>query len=245
MEKQGLELETLKRLAAYDTPTVCNAIEMFDVRPRNQGYMNDRIRACYSEMPPMVGYAATATFRADAPGIGDVYASLGRQIESFADVPSPPIVVFQDLDDPPVAATFGEMMCASYQTFGSAGLITSGAGRDLAQVRELGFPVFTSGTICAHGYSHVESVQVPVRAGGITIYPGDLLHGDWNGVTTIPASIAAEVADVCEEIVNAESTVLNYLRAGSATIQGMVQARQESQHSMQRLRQQLVGRTRR
>ena len=41
------------------------------------------------------------------------------------------MVVFQDLDDPPVSATFGEGMCSTYQAFGSVGLITSGGGRDI------------------------------------------------------------------------------------------------------------------
>ncbi|MBA3572466.1 MAG: RraA family protein, partial [Pyrinomonadaceae bacterium] len=61
----------------------------------------------------------------------------------------PGVVVFQDLDDPPVGATFGEIMCSVYRAFGAAGLITSGGGRDLAQVRALGFPVFVGSTICS------------------------------------------------------------------------------------------------
>ena len=66
----------------------------------------------------------------------------------FAELPGPAIVVFQDLDDPAVGATFGEIMCATYQAFGAAGLITSGAARDLDQVRRLGFPAFSNGVIC-------------------------------------------------------------------------------------------------
>ena len=61
----------------------------------------------------------------------------------------PAVVVFQDLDNPAVGATFGEVMCSTYQAFGSAGLITSGGGRDLVQVREIGFPIFTGSTICS------------------------------------------------------------------------------------------------
>ena len=68
-------------------------------------------------------------------------------------IPGPPIVVFQDLDDPPVAATFGEIMCSTYQAFGAAGLITSGAARDLDQVRRIGFPAFSSRTILCRVFS--------------------------------------------------------------------------------------------
>ena len=59
--------ETLDRLAEFDTPTICNVIELFDVRPRNQGYMDHRVQCGFPELPPMVGFATTACFRADAP----------------------------------------------------------------------------------------------------------------------------------------------------------------------------------
>src|SRR5204863_454360 len=54
-------------------------------------------------------------------------------IDDFARVPGPPVVVFQDLDNPVMAATFGEVMCTTYKTFGAAGLITSGAARKLVK----------------------------------------------------------------------------------------------------------------
>ncbi|MCA9069884.1 MAG: RraA family protein, partial [Planctomycetaceae bacterium] len=189
----GLNADQLAALAKYDTPTVCNVIELWNYRPRNLGYMNHSIKACFPKMPPMVGYACTTTFRSMAPPRGaDVYAGMTNQLEAFAKLPGPPVVVFQDLDEPTAAATFGEVMCTTYKTFGAKGLITSGTGRDLDQVEAIGFPVFTNGTTCAHGYCHMLSVQIPVTVGGIVVYPGDLLHGDLNGVTTIPHEIASE-----------------------------------------------------
>ncbi len=228
MSIQGLSQSDLDLLRKYDTPTICNVIEVFNVRPRNTGYMDRRIKACFPEMPPMVGYASTATYRSDAPPReGDVYSSIDKQVAAFQEIPGPAIVVFQDLDDPPVAATFGEVMCTTYKTFGAAGLITSGAGRDLDQVREIGFPAFCNGAICAHAYCHTLSVHVPIRVGGITVSPGDLLHGDCNGVTTIPNDIAADLAGVCADYVAAEEIVLDYLKSGSATPQGLGEARAE------------------
>ncbi len=54
-------LEALKR---YDSPTLSNAIETFDVRPRDVGYTSMEIRCIFPDLGPMVGYAATATIRA-------------------------------------------------------------------------------------------------------------------------------------------------------------------------------------
>ncbi|HZT28525.1 MAG TPA: RraA family protein [Bryobacteraceae bacterium] len=220
--------DVLKLLGQYDTPTICNVIELFEVRPRNTGYMDDRIRACFPEMPPIVGYASTATMRTSARAQGVVYSSLDDQLRAFSEIPGPPIVVFQDLDDPPVAATFGEIMCATYQAFGAAGLITSGAARDLDQVRRLGFPAFSNGAICSHGYSHIPSTHVPVRVGGLAVSPGDLLHADANGVTNIPHDIAADVAAACADYVAAEGIILNFLKTGSQDVRQYSEARQEA-----------------
>src|SRR5205809_1385937 len=184
----------LKLLRQFDTPTICNVVELFDLRPRTAGYTDKRIQACYPKLPPMVGYASTATFRsAAAPASGNVYSGLAEQVASFAELPGPAVVVFQDLDNPVAAATFGEVMCTTYQTFGAVGLITSGAGRDLDQVEALGFPCFTSGTMCAHGYCQIVQINVPVHVGDVAVHPGDLLHGDRNGVTSIPNELASAV----------------------------------------------------
>jgi regulator of RNase E activity RraA len=224
-----MDARVLDKLRTFDTPTICNIIELFDVRPRNTGFMDERIRACFPEMGPIVGYASTATFRASAPPrSADLYAGLGQQVERFAELPGPAIVVFQDLDSPAVAATFGEIMCTTYRTFGAVGLVTSGAGRDLDQVRKIGFPVFTNGAICAHGYCHVPQVHVPVHVGGIAIFPGDLIHADCNGVTTIPLGIAADVADVGDEFVASEAVVLQALRENGASLAHFTAAQKEA-----------------
>jgi 4-hydroxy-4-methyl-2-oxoglutarate aldolase len=229
--------DTLSKLQALDTPTVCNLIELFEVRPRDRGYMDARITACFPELPPIVGFAATATFRASAPPRqGDAYSSLDVQVERFAELSGPPIVVFQDLDQPTVAATFGEVMCTVYQSFGAVGLITSGAGRDLDQVRKLGFPAFTGGTLCAHGYLHIPSLHVPVHVGGIAVYPDDLLHADCNGVTTIPLDIAAELADIGEEFMAAEAIVIEAMREVKADLKRLRETRAESKARIEQLR---------
>ncbi len=221
--------DTLKRLAQFDTPTICNVIELFDVRPRTQGFMNASINSNFPEMPPMVGFASTAAFRSGAfPGKGDAYGTMERQVELFAELPGPAVVVFQDLDDPPVGATFGEVMCSTYKSFGSVGLITSGGGRDLLQVKALGYPVFTGSTICSHACCHILHIHLPVRVGGLVVDPGDLLHGDANGVTNIPLEIASEVAAIAQDFVDAEKIVLDYVNGpGKKTPAGLTEARKE------------------
>jgi len=236
-----MDAETLGKLAKFDTPTICNVIELFEVRPRNAGYMDGRIQSNFPEFPPMVGFAATAQFRSDAPPQGgDGYGALGDQLELFATLPGPAVVVFQDVDDPPVGATFGEVMCSTYQAFGSAGLITSGAGRDLEQVKALNYPVFTGGSICSHGYNHMLHIGMPVRVGGLMVNTGDLLHGDANGVTNIPTEIAAEVADAAAEFLKLEDIMMDYVKGdGEKTVDGFQQRRQLFQAEVAKLKAKL------
>lgn len=235
-----LSPQTLAKLRTFDTPTICNIIELFDVRPRNTGYMDQRIVAAFQEMPPIVGFAATATFRASAPPRGSAaYSSLDKQVERFGELSGPAIVVFQDVDSPCVAATFGEIMCTTYQAFGAVGLVTSGAGRDLDQVRKIGFPVFTNGTVCAHGYSSIPQIHIPVHVGGIAIYPDDLLHGDCNGVTTIPKEIAAEVADSGDAYIAAEMLIINAMREQRGNLNLLRERQAESKAAMDKLRVQV------
>ncbi|HEY2909338.1 MAG TPA: RraA family protein [Gemmataceae bacterium] len=230
----------LEQLRKFDTPTICNVLELFDAMPRTSGYMDARIRACYPQLPPMVGFASTATFRAAAPPrAGDIYAGLAKQAEQLAAAAGPQIVVFQDVDDPPVAATFGEVMCTTYQAFGCVGLITSGAGRDLDQVEALKFPCFTAGTICSHGYTQIVELGSPVRVGGMWINPGDLLHGDRNGIAAIPIPLAAAIAEACPEFMAAESVVLDYLKAGRVSPSGYATARNECQRRIGELAKRL------
>jgi len=201
--------------------------------------MDQRIQCNFPELPPMVGFATTASFRSDAPPAGgDAYGSIESQLEQFEQLPEPPVVVFQDLDDPPVAAVFGEVMCSTYKAFGSAGLVTSGAGRDLDQVRALSYPVFTGSTIAAHAYCHILHVGLPVRVGGLTVCQGELLHGDANGVTTIPVELATEIAEIGDEFVTAERIILEYVQSpGEKSVTRFTELREEFQSVIAKLKQ--------
>jgi regulator of RNase E activity RraA len=221
--------EVLETLRKYDTPTISNVIELFDVRPVLAGFMNASIRALYPHLPPSVGYATTATCRsAYPPASTDTYRRLADHAERMQEVPAPRVAVVQDLNEPPVAAVVGEVMSRMYQRFGCAGFITNGAARDLLQIEKLRFPIFASAVIVTHGYHRLEDIHVPVRFGGVTVHPGDLLHADASGVVIIPSRIAQLVADTCEEFCACERMVLDYLDTAPATPKGFRKIQQAS-----------------
>jgi regulator of RNase E activity RraA len=202
--------------------------------------MDRSVKAAYADLPPMVGFAATATCRtAGKPRGQGAYTGLADQVAQFETLSGPPVVVFQDLDGLDAAATFGEIMCSTYRAFGAVGLVTNGPGRDLDQVRALDFPVFTDGAVCSHGYIHFLDTLLPVQVGGLTVYPDDLLHGDRNGITTIPREIAAAVADACAEYIAAEQTMLDVIHSGSMTLAQLREAAVEKDRLTAKLKARL------
>lgn len=233
-----LSADHLALLAKVDSPTVANVIELFDVQSRVVGYSNAALKAVYPDLPPAVGYAVTATFRSAYPAVGDAYGGMAQLVEEAMTIPAPRIVVFQDLDEPAVSATYGEVMATTFQAFDFVGLITSGAARDIEQVRALKFPCWASGTIVSHGYNHFVAANVPVNVGGLTVQPGDLIHADANGIVNIPRRIAAGVAELCEPFIQAENIVLRYLRGPNVTLDGYEQAQAQMREVMADLRKQ-------
>lgn len=225
MHQPLLTTEQLQVLAAVDSPTIANVVELFGVRSPVAGFANHTLRAVYPDLPPVVGYACTATLRTSHPGEGRAAsADMPHFIDGSLSVPEPRLAVIQDLDEPPRAATFGEVMVAGLQAFGFGGLVTNGAARDVEQVRPMRFPCWASSYLVAHGFWHLEEVGVPVVVAGLRVRPGDLLHADANGIVQIPGSVAPAVAELCGPFLEAEKLVLDYLRAPGPTPSGFRQA---------------------
>ncbi len=229
----------LDKLRAYDSATICNVIELFEVRPRNRGYMNQRVRAGFPELPPMVGFASTAACRTFTSPPSRNVPAVPDLISRWDKLSGPAVVVMQNLDSHGAAAIFGDVLCNSFAAFGAVGLVTDGQGRDFAGIASLNFPVFCDGVIASHGYMHMLTLHEAVQVGGIAIEPDTLLHGDANGVTTIPSDIAADVADACADYAAAEAVVINTAQSGKASLAGLRDAYEEMKNQIAALNQRL------
>jgi 4-hydroxy-4-methyl-2-oxoglutarate aldolase len=202
--------EIVEALRRYDTPTIANAIEELDVRPRDEGFANLDVRCMFPELGVMVGYAATATIRARGQGRGDA-EKLWAHVRG---TPAPRVVVVQDLDEPPAhGALWGEVNASVFQALGCVGAVTDGSVRDLNEARGIGFHFFARGAGVSHAYVRVESVGQPVQVGGLTIAPGDLIHADQHGVLLVPREIAAELPAAADRVIDREQTFLRWVRS--------------------------------
>ena len=200
--------EQLEELRRFPTPTISNAIEAFDVRPRNEGFLPHYIRALMPDLPAIIGYAVTATTAA-APPTGEVPQLLNDYFRYVAGRPGRKIAVGQDLDDPAgLGAQFGEVTATIHKKLGCVGHVTSGCPRDLDEVRALGFPMFGLNPCVSHAYVRIEDFGNPVTLGGVVIHSGDLLHADKHGVCIIPRQIAPRLAEACRKVEEMERPAL-------------------------------------
>jgi 4-hydroxy-4-methyl-2-oxoglutarate aldolase len=200
--------DTLSSLAKISTPTLSNAIEDFNIRPRNVGYMSPEIRCLFPELGPMVGFAVTARFTAEQPAVRP--ASRYEFWRRILEVPEPRVIVLKDQDNPAGAGAFvGEIMATIHRRLDCVGVITDGYVRDLDEVRALGFHFFAPGVCVSHAYVDLVDFGGPVRVGGMLVQTGDLIHADKHGVLSVPKEIASRLPEACQKVMQREQRILS------------------------------------
>ena len=203
------EIETLRRIT---TPTLSNAIERFDIRPKDQGFMDPSIKCVFPEMGAMVGYACTVIVSSAQPprGGGPTRKAYWDHLSKY---PSPRIIVAHDVDQPPRGAFWGEVNANIHRALGCVGVITDGTVRDLTEVRALGFHFFAPLISVSHAFAHLEDFDQPVTVGGLTVRPGDLIHADQHGALLIPHEIARQVAAAAAEVDQYEKPMISLCKS--------------------------------
>ena len=209
--------ETIKALAAIDGPSICNAIEGFNVRPKNHGFMLPEIKSVFQDLPPVVGYAVTGVISANQPEGRNV--SREDWWDLIASVPEPRFIVLHDIDNPPLGAYWGEVQGNIHKALGAVGVATDGTVRDLDEVRDLGFRFFAKEVSVSHAYVHLVEIGIPVTVGGLTVNMGDLLHGDKHGVTSIPMEIADKIPAMVDTIADYERKTIEVCQSPSFSME--------------------------
>jgi regulator of RNase E activity RraA len=193
------QLEALRRL---DACTLANAIETFQERLRNEGFVDHTVRSLFPEFAPMVGYAATVRIRGSSPPVaGGPYSDRTDWWDYVDSLPKPRVIVLQDIAAKPgLASLVGEVHMTILRALSCVGVVTNGAVRDIPAARKAGFHYFAGCVSVSHGYVHVVDFGDPVEIGGLRIESGTLLHGDLHGVQSVPQQIAAQIPEVAARI---------------------------------------------
>jgi regulator of RNase E activity RraA len=214
--------ETLRK---YDTPTIVNSLELLDSKFRTSGFTKEQLFCTDTSLPPIIGYARTATIKASDeidPQIKRV-----RSLAYYEYVSSgtgPWISVIQDIDENPgFGAFWGEVNSNIHKALGVIGTITNGSVRDLDVLSE-GFQVLAGKIGPAHAYVRIEETGIPVDIFGMEVKHNDLLHADRHGAVVIPAEFLEKLPKAIDLMINRESVILDACKRKDFNYQVLKQA---------------------
>jgi regulator of RNase E activity RraA len=216
-----LSLEQLTFLRSVDSPTIANAIERFELRDRCEGFIGGSIRCLFPELDVMLGYAVTVTM-SSAPGPVAGREGYWKMWQTLETAPKPAAIVVQDVSGSPTrCAYFGEVMATIAHRLGAVGVVTDGGVRDLNEVRAMGLQYFAPHPVVSHGNFFIADVGIPVTLDGQVVQPGDLLHGDANGIVVVPHQVIDELPAAVAAVREREKRMMDYVRGPDFSLEGL------------------------
>ena len=207
-------------LKTVDSPTLANAVETLHVQARDKGFTPLQIRCLFPELGRLCGYAVTAQVET----VTQLHATEERTfLELFRavdDSPKPAVVAFQEIGGhADYSAHSGEIMATAFTRLGAVGLVTDGGVRDVPEVRALKFHYFARGTVVSHAHFKIVRVAVPIQILGLEIKPGDLMHGDENGLMSVPAAALEGIEGAIEQVRARERRLMDFMRSPDFSVE--------------------------
>ncbi len=221
MTDSRLTVAEFAELALFDTPTVCNALELVAPERRATGFTTETLMCPFPGRAPMLGYAKTATIRAmERPALDAAGLRRGRldYYRYVAEGAAPKIAIVQDLDPRKGFGCFwGEVNTAIHKGLGCEGVVTDGGVRDL-DVLAPGFGVLCGKVTPSHAYVHPLAFGGEVDIFGMVVRSGDLIHADCHGAVVIPHAVARQVAAAAALCARREAPILKAARSEGFSI---------------------------
>jgi len=220
-------VDVISALATFDTPTVCNALEVVLPATRAQGYTTRPAHCGFPAMRPVVGFARTARIRARrAPALpAEELRALRHDYYRYIDTgPKPSIVLIEDLDgvDAGYGAFWGEVQSAIHLGLGALGLVTNGSVRDIDQWAP-GFQFLAGSIGPSHAYAHVVEFGGEIDVLGMRVRSGDIVHSDRHGAVVVPAGAVAALPAAARQVAEREARILEVARASGSTAERLIE----------------------
>jgi regulator of RNase E activity RraA len=215
MAEHPFTAEDLEALRQWDTPTICNALEMVVPSRRGHGFTIRPMVCADPKLPPICALARTGTIRAAHPSgrsrEQDRAARLGWY-EYVAKASLPTVVVLQDLDDTPgVGAFWGEVHSAVHKALGAQGVVTNGSIRDLDMLAP-GFQLIAGVVNPSHAHVHMVAFGGEVVVHGMHVGHEDVVHADRHGAVVIPHEAVRKIPAAIELGARREKVILDLCR---------------------------------
>ena len=226
-----IDLAALDALRAWDTPTICNALELVAPHRRATGFTVEHLHCLDPSLKPIVGFARTGTIRAVEPSQlpGDaVKAARAAYYEYVASPPGPTVVVLQDLDpNPGFGAFWGEVNTAVHKGLGALGCVTNGSMRDIDDCAP-GFQLLAGMVGPSHAHVHIVDFGGQVNVAGMTVADGDIVHADRHGAVVVPREAVAKIPAAVDLLTRREAVILGVARGDGFDIDVLKRAMADS-----------------
>ena len=204
--------DDLQILTAWDTPTICNALELIIPERRGSGFTTEPFVALDSSLPPICGFARTATIRAAEPSREDSAKVAAYRLAYYHYVcqqPLPSIVVIQDLDmNPGIGAFWGEVQTNIHKGLGVAGCVTNGSFRDVTDSAR-GFQLLGGKVGPSHAFVHLVDIDCQVTVHGMNVCGNDIIHADQHGAVMIPQTAVKKIPEMIDVITRRKKVILD------------------------------------
>ncbi len=211
MDERPFTLSDLEVLRQWDTPTICNGLELIVPERRAIGFTVEPMVATDPKAKPIVGLARVGTIRAKEKPRGPV-VDRADWYDYVAAGDLPTIAVLQDIDDRPgYGAYWGEVQSTIHKALGVLGCVTNGSFRDLepwaADFLMVGGRVGPS-----HAHVHMVDFGKPVNVFGMQAGHDDVIHADYHGAVVIPADAVRKLPAAVDLCMRREKVILDVCR---------------------------------
>jgi regulator of RNase E activity RraA len=220
------ELETLR---GFDTPTICNALEIVAPERRLYGYTTEPLVCPYPELKPICGYARTGTIRATEPSAAAAADQRKKRLSWYEYVakggPLPSVIVLHDLDGARAGygSFWGEVNSHIHRGLGAAGVVTDGSIRDI-DMNAKGFQMLARCIMPSHAWIHNVDIGIEVSICGMAVKSGDLVHADRHGAVVIPHAVARKIAGACDLLARREAVLIEAAKKPGFTFEILAKA---------------------
>lgn len=216
MSRYAFTLEDLEILKQWDTPTICNGLELIVPERRAIGFTVEQMVAADRSLPPMVGLARVGTIRAKEAPRGEIADRL-LWARYVAESKMPTVVVLQDADDKPgYGAFWGEVNTLVHQSLGALGCVTNGSFRDCDMLAP-GFQIVGGRIGPSHAHVHLVDFGKPVNVFGMQAEHDDVIHADYHGAVVIPAEAVRKLPDAIALVMRREKVIMDICKAPDCT----------------------------
>ena len=207
MDKKKI-IKKLDILRKFDTPTICNGIEIVNSSYKLKGYTKQRFFCLHPNSKPIVGFAKTAKISSKKIikySKTDIRLSYYEYVNN-RDLPK--ISLIEDVCNNPVGSFWGEVNANIHLRLGCIGVVTNGSVRDLEVIPNK-FQLLSKTLSPSHAEVMLLNFGKKITVMGLDVFDNDLIHADIHGAVNIPFDYIDEIIKAIKYVSRKEKIILD------------------------------------